>query len=147
MAEKFAKGTNPANYNVTPVTRVDGEPSALEVDVNGNVKTTAATLGAGEDLTNDVLKVEQRYSNFNISTATTTTVLSGSGYVDEIICIGGTLGNVTIYDNTAASGTILLPTVTPVAGGVLLKHVTFSTGLTIVTAAATVIAGSYRADS
>lgn len=37
MAEKFAKGTNPANYNVTPATRVDGEPSALEVNNRGDL--------------------------------------------------------------------------------------------------------------
>lgn len=38
MAEKFAKGTNPANYNATPETRVDGEPSALEVNQKGSLK-------------------------------------------------------------------------------------------------------------
>lgn len=91
-----------------------------------------------------MLKVESRYSGTAISTATTTTVKTGAGFIDRIRCIGGTLGNVTIYDNTAASGTVLLPTVTPVANGVLLEHIPFGTGLTIVTAAATVITVSYR---
>lgn len=99
---------------------------------------------AGEDLINGVMKVEQRYTPFAISTATTTTVISGSGYVNRIRVVGGTLGNVTIYDNTAASGTVLLPTATPVQDGILLENITFDTGLTIVTAAATVIVGGYR---
>jgi len=118
-------------------------------DVNGNDVVSNANLSsdfkaAGEDLTNDVVKVENRGSYFNISTATTTTVKSTAGHVNKIRVIGGTLGAVTIYDNTAASGTVILPSVTPVADGVLLEDIDFATGLTIVTAAATVIAGSYR---
>lgn len=112
--------------------------------VSNPVQSTQATALAGEDLTNDVQKVEQRGANFNISTATTTTVRSGAGFVYNIRVIGGTLGSVTIYDNTAASGTVLCPAVTPVQNGILLENCTFGTGLTIVTAAATVITGSYR---
>lgn len=107
-------------------------------------RVTSVTADAGEDITNDVTKVEQRYLNFNIASATTTLVKSGAGYIDEILVVGGTLGDVTIYNSLTAAGTVLLPTVTPVANGVLLKHVVFSLGLTIVTAAATVITGSYR---
>ena len=131
-------------YRSSATTYTDGDATVLQSDVNGNLKVTNATLQAGEDLTNDVLKVEQRYTNIAISTATTTTVKSGAGYLNCIRVIGGTLGNVTIYDNTAGSGTVLCPTVTPVQNGVLLENITFSTGLTVVTAAATVITGSYR---
>lgn len=99
---------------------------------------------AGEDAVNDVLRVEGQYLPIAISTAATTVVKNSAGYVNKIICVGGTLGNVTIYDNTAASGTIICPTVTPVANGVLIENVLFNTGLTIVTAAATVLTGSYR---
>jgi len=105
-------------------------------DASGNVATRV--------LLSDVMKVEQQFSNFNISTATTTTVKSAAGFLDSLLCVGGTLGNVTVYDNTAASGTVLCPAVTPVAGGLLLSHCKFTTGLTIVTAAATVLTGSYR---
>lgn len=125
----------------------------MDGTINGTDKAIVSTSGlrtdmgsklAGEDLVSDVIKVEQRYTPFAISTATTTTVKSGSGFVHIIRIVGGTMGNVTIYDNTAASGTVLLPTVTAVNGIIVLDDVTFTTGLTIVTAAATVITGSYR---
>ena len=131
-------------YNATPPSLSDGDTSAPQLDPSGNHKITLATGLAGEDLTADRLKTEHRGSPFAISTATTTTVKSGAGFIYKIRVIGGTLGNVTIYDNTAASGTVLLPTVTPVQDGVLLENVSFATGLTIVTAAATIIVGSYR---
>lgn len=113
-------------------------------DSSTGVKVTLGTKIAGEDLTNDVIKSETRGSSIAISTATTTTAKSGAGHLNTLRCVGGTLGNVTVYDNTAASGTVLLPTVTPVANGVLLENIDFSTGITIVTAAATVLTGSYR---
>jgi hypothetical protein len=54
------------------------------------------------------------------------------------------MGNVQIFDNTAASGTVLFPALTPVAGWVLLDSVAFGTGLTVVTSAATVVICVYR---
>lgn len=98
----------------------------------------------GEDIANDVQKTETRGSAAAISAIATTLIKTGPGNIHNIRCAGGTLGNVTIYDNTDASGTVLLPTITPTQGQVLLEDVKFSTGLTIVTAAATVITISYR---
>ena len=121
-----------------------GKATKLFTDVAGRLIVTLGTLIAGEDLTNDVIKVEMQGTAFAIQTATTTLVDSGVGFVHEIFVVGGTLGNVTIYDSLVGSGTELLPTVTAVNGGVLLKNVKYSTGLTIVTAAATVIVGSIR---
>lgn len=86
----------------------------------------------------------------NISTATTTTVKSGSGTLVAII-INKAVANgvITIYDNTAASGT-KIGTVT-IGAAVLSDPPThaeyecqFSTGLTIVTSAATDITVVYR---
>lgn len=79
-----------------------------------------------------------------ISTAATTTIKTGTGVIRHIRVIGGTLGNVTAYDNTAGSGTLLVPTVTPAAGQILLEDAAFTTGLTIVTAAATLLAVTWR---
>ena len=127
------------------ITRTEQE--ILNATFDESVGASEVTLGsqiAGEDLTNEVQKVEQRGAGFNISSATTTTVRSGSGFIYNIRVIGGTLGAVTVYDNIAASGTVLCPTVTPVQNGILIENCTFGTGLTIVTAAATVITGSYR---
>ena len=43
MAKTQSNRNNPANYNTTPATRTDGDPSALEIDINGNLKTTLST--------------------------------------------------------------------------------------------------------
>jgi len=137
------------DYNVNAI-EIVAEDTAnailrkLQSDSSGFLKVSLGTDIAGEDSVNEKLVVEQRYTNFNIVTATTTIVKAGAGYVDEIIVVGGALGDVTIYDNTAASGTKLCPTITPVSGAIILKHITFATGLTIVTAAATGLVGSYR---
>ena len=48
-----------------------------------------------------------RGSGVYISTATTTQVKTGSGHLGRVLFTGGTMGTVTIYDNTAASGTII----------------------------------------
>ena len=111
---------------------------------NEACRSTLATTLAGEDVANDVLKVETRGSSVNILTATTTTIKSAPGHVNHLIAVGGTMGNVTIYDNTAASGTVLFGPATPTAGGVIVADIEFSVGLTVVTAAATAISGSVR---
>jgi phage-related protein len=116
----------PHEYLATPQVLANGQSQNPLADVAGGLITSMGGVSAA------------------VSTATTTTVKSGAGFINIIRVIGGTLGSVTIYDNTAASGTVLLPTVTPVANGVLLEGVSFGTGLTIVTAAATVITVSYR---
>lgn len=127
-------------------TFMNGKRVDSRCDENGRVKTNATlsdTL-AGEDVANDVQKVETRGSSVNILTATTTTIKSAPGHVNHLIAVGGTMGNVTIYDNTAASGTVLFGPATPTAGGVIVADIEFSVGLTVVTAAATAISGSVR---
>jgi len=86
-----------------------------------------------------------RHNTAAISTATTTTVATGTGTLHTITILGGTLGAITVYDNTAASGTTICPAFTPAAGTMetLIFDVGFKTGLTIVTAAATVLQVSY----
>jgi hypothetical protein len=79
-----------------------------------------------------------------IATATTTVVKAGPGTARKIWVAGGTLGAVTIYNNTAGSGTQLFPGLTPAANAVVMEDQAFDTGLTIVTAAATIIVCSWR---
>ena len=116
---------------------------ASDTTNNANKVTLATTL-AGEDVAVDVIKTETRGSAVNILTATTTTIKSAAGHINHLIAVGGTMGNVTIYDNTAASGTVLFGPATPTAGGVIVADIEFSVGLTVVTAAATAISGSVR---
>lgn len=74
------------------------------------------TLISGEDVTNDVLKVEARYTNIPVG-GTTSRIASdqlyksGPGYVKNISCFSdaaATAGTIMLYDNTAAgSGNVL----------------------------------------
>src|SRR4051812_25784845 len=68
----------------------------------------AVSLGsklAGEDQTADVLKVENRFSYATITSATTTVVKSGAGFLHRIVVTGGTTGTIVAYDATSAAGT------------------------------------------
>lgn len=93
-------------------TFMNGKRVDTRCDENGRVKTNATlsdTL-AGEDGTNDVLKVEERY--LTIPTGGTTAMIaadqlykSGPGYVRGITCYSdatATAGTIALLDNTAA---------------------------------------------
>jgi len=128
-------------YNSTAPTLTDLATSPTQLDVNGNTKVTLATLIAGEDLTNNVLKVEQRFSYAHIAIGTaTTTVKSGAGFLHSITFNNAAVATntTTVYDNTAASGTIIaVPAATTATVPITLVYdVSFSTGLTIITATA-----------
>ena len=147
-ADNAAATGNPVlvagQYNSTPQTYDSGDAVKLQTDQNGN---TLVSLAVKLDPINDGITT---YSNGSfistISTATTTTVVSFPCVIDEIRVVGGTLGNVTVYDNTAASGTNPIPAVTPDKGQVLIgRSVSFAVGCTIVTAAATIVTVTWRA--
>lgn len=122
-------------YNATVPTLSDGERNDLQVDANSNLKATLATK---LDSTNDsITSVNYGYYSTNITTAATTTVIAFPGIIHEIEVLGGTLGNVTVYDSTSASGTVIAAAFTPVQGQIFAKDVNCATGCTIVTAAAT----------
>ena len=79
-----------------------------------------------------------------ISTATTTLVKTGGGYLNRITIEGGTLGTVIVYDNTVASGAILasFDVTTPV--GSYPIEAAFTVGCTVVTGAATKLTVSFE---
>lgn len=140
-----------AVYNSSAPTYTTGQTSELQSDANGNLKVTLATLIAGENLTTNRLNVEPVYSFQNISSTATTVVKSGAGTLHTITINKPVASSViTIYDNTAASGTLIATITLPAT---LLQEgpysaiydVSFSTGLTIVTATgASDITASYR---
>jgi hypothetical protein len=70
-----------------------------------------------------------------ITTAATTTALSGAGHLGKIILPAAATGAITVYDNTAGSGTVLA-TFAAGAIGVFEFDVRVGTGITVVTAAA-----------
>lgn len=134
-------------YNSSAPTYDNGDIADFQADVNGNTKVREQYAPGYEDNTNSKAVVEHRYTGAVISSATTTTIKTGSGLVHTICILGGTLGAITVYDNTAGSGTTICPTFTPTAAvpcPTITLDQTFGTGLTIVTAAATIINVSYR---
>jgi len=127
------------------------------LNANKERKVDLGTKVAGEDLTNDVMKVEEQYNYSNITTNTTTTVKSGAGMLHTITLNNPallTVANLTvaIYDNTAGSGTLIGTFTVPFGLTSALPmqlwfDAKFSTGLTIVTSGPTVTGNltvSYR---
>ena len=133
-----------AKYNATPTTRTEWQFGVLQADSLGNLKETLGTTIAGEDIPNDVTKVEFRNNATYISTATTNVVKTGAGLLHTIVVQGGTTGTIIGYDNTAASGTILFSFDTTVALATYTFDVSFAVGLTVVTSAATKLTVSAR---
>lgn len=87
---------------------------------------------------------ETPFSSQYISTATTTTAKTGHGVLHSITLGETAAGAITVYDNTAASGTILAVLKASVAEQTFVLDVAFNTGLTIVTAAASKLTVAYR---
>lgn len=136
-------------YLATPITLDSGAHQDLQGDAVGNLKTTQATkVTSRTDAPVEAFPPKTGVTNITPITTATTTILSATSTsgIAYLYVQGGTLGNVTVYDNGAASGTILVPTVTAFNGQTLLYMVPFYTGLTVVTAAATIITGYIIAD-
>lgn len=116
------------------------------------VRNDEFQLFAGEDLTNDVQKVENRYaySRALAGAAGTTTVKSGAGFLHTLVVNKAVAtGTVTIYDSAGTSATIIGQIIT---GAALVSDpplsatydVSCGTGLTIASAQAFDITVSYR---
>lgn len=110
-------------------------------DATGNTWVREYYAPAYEDNTIQVAKVEQRFTYAQIAAGQATTVVkSGAGFLHSITFnSAATATNVTtVYDNTAGSGTIIaIPAATTATVPTTLTYdVSFSTGLTIVTATA-----------
>ncbi len=111
------------------------------LDASGGVPMTLVTRLAGEDIANDVLKVEQRYSYFNQAGTTTGASVKGSaGFLHSLVINTPVVSTViTLYDGTSTGGTkiatITLPATLLNDGPItVLYDVAFSTGLFIVVA-------------
>lgn len=86
---------------------------------------------------------ETSFLSAYISTATTTTVKSGTGKLHSITLGETAAGAITIYENTAASGTIIAVLKASIAEQTFVFDVRFTTGLTILTAGASKLTVSY----
>ena len=80
----------------------------------------------------------------NIATATTTTIKSGVGVCVAITLNETNAGIITVYDNTAGSGTKIATIAAGAAAGTVFPYMCqFTTGLTVVTAGADDITVTY----
>ena len=107
--------------------------SAMD-ETNNALKVVLATTIAGEDVTNDVTKVEQRFA-YSLVTSDTA-VKSAPGFLHTLTfsCndAAPTAGTIDVYDNTAASGTKIFSwtcTTTAFAPCSVLLAAVFATGL------------------
>lgn len=134
IAQTLAVGGNVAHDSA-----VSGSP----VRVAGRARTfgtpyTAVSADDVADLVTDLsgyLKTTVEYSFSHISTSTTTTVKSGAGVLHAIsVNTKGTVASIiTVYDNTAGSGTVIGVVDSLNLSGAFIFDVIFATGLTLVT--------------
>lgn len=125
-----------AIYNATPTTRTEGQGGPLQADTKGNLHSNLNTLLSGENQGKNRLMTTRPGTSTRITTATTTTPVSGTGILAKIIVEVALTGTVTVYDNTAASGTVLAILPIGTVAGVYMFDSKFTTGLTLVTSAA-----------
>jgi len=94
-----------------------GGPTTGVLDADSNVGTTLATTLAGEDVVNDVQKVESRFTNLPTGATTSkmsadTAIKNAPGFLKRITCwsdAAATAGNIKLLDSSAAgAGNVLL---------------------------------------
>lgn len=134
MAKVQSKNGQPGHYNASAPTLTDGDEAGFQFDIAANLLASLNTFLAGEDLVNNVLKVEQRFSGTVLTGDTL--AKSGAGFLHALTfsCndAAPTAGSIIVYDNTAESGTQLFNntfTTTPFVPFTVILDVTFSTGL------------------
>jgi hypothetical protein len=119
--------------------------TAVPVGTANPLPVTLQTKIAGEDLTNDLTKVEQRFSPYYLAAAGTTTVKSSSGFIHTLSVTGGGAGVIVGYDSASGTSATKLfdfdSTNTP---NTYIFDCTFNNGLTLVLGTTTKVALSYR---
>lgn len=106
------------NDALSTLTSTDGDYSPYATDGRGATLTNSAT-----------------FTYAHIATSTTSVVKAGAGYLHSInVNTRGTVASIiTVYDNTAGSGTVIAVIDSLNLSGTFVLDVAFSTGLTIVT--------------
>lgn len=110
---------------------------------SGAAHVVDVAIHPGEDSTLDRTWGGSKCNGTYISTATTTTLKSGAGMLHSIVVTETAAGTITVYDNTAGSGTVKAVLKASIAEGTYVFDIAFSTGLTIVTAGASKLTVSY----
>lgn len=115
--------------------------------LRGSYPNTFENINYGGSITNVELDIlgtfQQRYGPsteqprfYNITGAATTVLKQSAGHLDKIIIGSGGTGSITIYDNTVASGVVIVNLSGITAPLDISLGVDYSTGLTVVTTGA-----------
>ena len=94
------------------------------------VRTDMTTKIAGEDITNDIIKIRDNATYTNLSASAL--IKTGAGVIKGIVVNSHSSGTLKLWDNTSAATTVIFNTITFAAGsGIVLNlpAVEFSTGL------------------
>lgn len=87
---------------------------------------------------------DSSFTPVNITTATTTLIKSGTGILGGLSVNSTAAGTITVYDSITGSGTKIGTLKASVAEGTYFRNLAFTTGLTIVTGAASDVTVSYK---
>lgn len=102
-------GGRAADPTSLPTAVAAGDISYMGLSLQQEVFVYKTRLDAGEDLTNDVQKIEQRFTVTRVTADAQ--IKAGGGFVHSITIspttATPTAGLLTVYDNTAESGTII----------------------------------------
>ena len=94
------------------------------------VRTDMTTKIAGEDITNDIIKIRDNATYTNLSASAL--IKTGAGVIKGIVVNSHSSGTLKLWDNTSGATTVIFNTITFAAGsGIVLNlpAVEFSTGL------------------
>jgi hypothetical protein len=96
---------------------------------SNGARVDMSTKIAGEDLTNDIIKIRDNATYTNISASAL--IKTGAGVLKGIVVNSHTSGTLKLWDNTSAATTVIFNTITFAAGPnfISLPAVEFSTGL------------------
>jgi len=119
----MADTTNDTQYSEQAVLNKAYDPTGDFLDINLKSKL------AGEDLTNDIIKIRDNATYTNISASAL--IKTGAGVLKGIVVNSHTSGTLKLWDNTSAATTVIFNTITFAAGPNFIKlpAVEFSTGL------------------
>lgn len=107
------------------------EGSGGVINLGSTATVTLGTQLAGEDITNDVLKAEQRFSYGTVTSATTVAVKASTGFLHTINIGMPSCPSIIVYDNSTPNGTIIHRFAAGAPVGTYTFDVTFSNGLTV----------------
>jgi hypothetical protein len=97
-----------AIYNATPSTRTEWQAGPLQTNSVGDLNTTLNTRIAGEDIARGIMKTQQEFTPYAITTAGSYPASMGPCLLGSIVVQGWAAGTIKIYDNTSATGTPIL---------------------------------------